>query len=211
MCIKENIQKMLHIFHYPYGVGFEFIHIGNINVTEYDQQIVIEYSIAYHMTKKRIVKLSSLLVENCTTVPVRSISDHEASCLLYECLNSNLGNLFTNLSLWLKHHKQCRGKLIEVLVPLIKATWSIDEVKRQYIYQKWHLFGVPRVVLNEYTPEIVHMLDDILSDLLEAEANSRLVNKKAVVIQRIWRDVISNPYHPCCRRRLLREFNDITI
>jgi hypothetical protein len=43
----------------------------------------------------------------------------------------------------------------------------------------------------------------------EIEAEKRFLNRKARVIQHRFKDVVSNPYHPICKRRLMREFNSL--
>ena len=46
----------------------------------------------------------------------------------------------------------------------------------------------------------------ILDIVIEEEADKRFYNKKASIIQKCFRDVVSNPYHSICRRRLIYEF-----
>lgn len=46
-----------------------------------------------------------------------------------------------------------------------------------------------------------------LDILLELESQARYFHKKAAIIQRGFREVIANPSHPICIRRLLHEFN----
>lgn len=48
-----------------------------------------------------------------------------------------------------------------------------------------------------------------LDELMEKEALARLQHRKTRCIQTKWRDVISNPFHPICQRRLLFEFDHI--
>jgi hypothetical protein len=52
-------------------------------------------------------------------------------------------------------------------------------------------------------------LDDKLHKLLEDEAKDRLHHKKAHIIQKHFRHVISDPSCGMCRRRLLFEFNQM--
>jgi len=48
-----------------------------------------------------------------------------------------------------------------------------------------------------------------LEMLMEDEAIARLQWRKAIQIQTKWRDIIANPYHIICQRRLMHEFYDM--
>lgn len=48
-----------------------------------------------------------------------------------------------------------------------------------------------------------------LDELMEKEALARLQHRKTSFIQTRWRDVISDPCHPICQRRLMYEFAHI--
>ena len=48
-----------------------------------------------------------------------------------------------------------------------------------------------------------------LEELMEKESLARLQHRKTRFIQTKWRDVISNPCHPICQRRLMYEFDHI--
>lgn len=51
----------------------------------------------------------------------------------------------------------------------------------------------------------------LLNDLLIKEATRRFWNKHAKVIQAHWRHAIANPNREVCRRRLFREFTDMSL
>jgi hypothetical protein len=46
--------------------------------------------------------------------------------------------------------------------------------------------------------------------LLSVDDIAKIVKRdhSASIIQRVWRRVISDPSHPACKRRLLREYED---
>lgn len=48
-----------------------------------------------------------------------------------------------------------------------------------------------------------------LDELMEKEALARLQHRKTSFIQAKWRDIISDPCHPICQRRLMYEFAHI--
>lgn len=54
------------------------------------------------------------------------------------------------------------------------------------------------------------MVWDYLDRLLEDYASTQFTNKKAQVIQKYFRRVISDPYHDMCKRRLMYEFHNMT-
>jgi hypothetical protein len=51
---------------------------------------------------------------------------------------------------------------------------------------------------------------DLVEAYSEEEAHSRFLDSKARVIQRRFRDVVSDPYHPVGNRRLMFEFHKLT-
>lgn len=51
----------------------------------------------------------------------------------------------------------------------------------------------------------------LLNDLCILESTRRFMNANARKIQKVFRDVISNPYHSMCQRRLLREFAEMPV
>jgi hypothetical protein len=50
----------------------------------------------------------------------------------------------------------------------------------------------------------------LLDELMETESSARLRNKKAQVIQNVWRQIVCDPGHNVCKRRLLHEFQGLT-
>lgn len=48
-----------------------------------------------------------------------------------------------------------------------------------------------------------------LEKLMEEEATARLLQHKAIVIQSKWREVVVDPYHIVCQRRLKHEFQNM--
>jgi hypothetical protein len=182
------------VYKYPYGSKFNFINLGKITVIE-DPPNFYEYCVVYDMQEKHIKKLIPIIFESCQIID--SIDNYDLSKILYDCLDFNLGCIFGNI--YFKHYEQCRQKLIEYLSPLIRETWSIEEVKEERIIQ----------ILEKRNTDIVYMLDAILDSLLAKEADSRFRNRKARYIQDIWKQAISNPYHPCCQRRLMREATEL--
>jgi hypothetical protein len=55
------------------------------------------------------------------------------------------------------------------------------------------------------------MLNNELSWALVEEANRRMLSTKAKIIQKYWKECITNPNHVFCKRRLAREFDDLMI
>jgi hypothetical protein len=51
----------------------------------------------------------------------------------------------------------------------------------------------------------------LLDQLLCSESTRRLRCKKATVIQKRWRSIVANPYHPVGRSRLMHEFCELRI
>ncbi len=54
------------------------------------------------------------------------------------------------------------------------------------------------------------LVHNYLDRLLEEYANKQFLCRKAHIIQKYFRRVISDPYHDMCKRRLLYEFHDLT-
>ena len=63
-----------------------------------------------------------------------------------------------------------------------------------------HFMAVTDNVLTAY-------VDDFYADL---RTEMVIIDHHAHVIQRTWKSVNTDPGHPACRRRLMREFNDLS-
>ena len=54
-----------------------------------------------------------------------------------------------------------------------------------------------------------HGFSDIYQTLFDEEVASRFLHANAKRIQRRWRAIVANPYHPIGKRRLVREFESL--
>lgn len=72
-------------------------------------------------------------------------------------------------------------------------TWKIISKK---IYMPWHM----RLVFK-------HLFFGVDTETLICMKRQKDAARK---IQKVWREVVTNPEHPVCRRRLMREFNEMT-
>lgn len=95
--------------------------------------------------------------------------------------------------------EKCRLHLVQFISQLMKDHWTIAEVKDELQFLKW----------ERLEGEYQDVLDDVLSSLLINEANRRFYNTKAKLIQKYWRNAISNPNYLCCQTRLMREASEI--
>lgn len=59
--------------------------------------------------------------------------------------------------------------------------------------------------LLDHVPEMMKPINDCIASF------SIKKEKACVKIQRTWRNAISNPIHPVCIRRLMRDFSDLKI
>jgi hypothetical protein len=78
----------------------------------------------------------------------------------------------------------------------------VDPMQRIQIINK---LKIASTLCPEHIPLSVAKLDV----LLEEEATARLQKRKAFIIQSRWREIIVNPYHVACQRRLMRELGDM--
>jgi hypothetical protein len=51
---------------------------------------------------------------------------------------------------------------------------------------------------------------ELVDEYSQRESHRRYLNRMARIIQRKFRAAVSDPYHPICQRRLMREFNELT-
>jgi hypothetical protein len=183
------------IYLYTYGIPFEYVCIGNHNVE------LLEYAIVFNLNTKRIMNLAASLVERCEVVG--SIDNRKLLDQLLVCLEGNLGYPEMPSAEKKYFDKVFRGSLLQFVTPMIAETWSIPALKMYLI----ELNGSP----HEANNDIVVMVESILDRKLIEESNHRFMESNAKRIQRVWRDAISNPYNPCCKRRLEQEANELCI
>lgn len=88
-------------------------------------------------------------------------------------------------------HRQAFAHLDDLLVTHVGITW----LKRVYANDS----------LRRQLPKACSRLEE----LLEREAQSRMLDCKARRIQQHWRRIVADPYHQVCRRRLEREFSHL--
>jgi hypothetical protein len=186
------------IYLYTYGIPFEYVCIGNHNVELW------QYAIVFNLNTKRIMNLAASVAERCEVVG--SIDNRKLLDQLLVCLEGNLG-FYTipsaDLGWYLKHHDVCRNLLMKFVSSLISETWTIPALKMYLIELNGNY--------HEVNNDIVVMVESILDRKLIEEANHLFMERKAKLIQRVWRDAISNPYHPCCKRRLEQEANELCV
>lgn len=88
-----------------------------------------------------------------------------------------------------------------------------DEILKQYIIANEasldlrEKISVLKTILNQGL--VMPLCEELLDALLEELAVRKLMNKKATIIQRIWRDIVVNPNHPVCQSRLRHEFEEM--
>jgi hypothetical protein len=64
-------------------------------------------------------------------------------------------------------------------------------------------------VLDEWKEENLRVSEDFLDRLLEAELKERRRVAMAKKIQRVFRAVVADPEYDMCKRRLLREYEEL--
>lgn len=98
-----------------------------------------------------------------------------------------------------KQLQQCAVECLDIVLSnMDRCHMSVCEAAQ---HLKRHILSIPN--------EPLWRSMDRLESFLQHEAMHRFYNKRAATIQRIWRDVISNPYHDICKRRLMREFQSM--
>ena len=83
-------------------------------------------------------------------------------------------------------------------IELINILKKILYKENSYFYRRIH-----------YLDKILNALVNKLDTLLEEESKERQIYNAGKKIYSAWYDAYSNPNNSICRRRLLREFNDI--
>jgi hypothetical protein len=154
------------------------------------------------MKTKRIIPLALMIAERCDVS--YHIPNKELSHSLLFCLEDNLGYTLVpkaELQFFLKDHELCRKKLLDFLRILIESSWSIQEIKEMVLILHWECME----------HDEIDMMECILDRVLEKESQRRFMDCKARLIQRRWRNVNTNPYHPCCQRRLQREAGEMLL
>ena len=65
--------------------------------------------------------------------------------------------------------------------------------------------------LDDWKEQYLQVSEDFLDRLLEAELKERRRVAMAKKIQRVFRAVVANPEYQMCKRRLLREYDELNV
>jgi hypothetical protein len=65
--------------------------------------------------------------------------------------------------------------------------------------------------VNTHIPDVINNIMSMFDRRWDPRLERVMLDyaESAIKIQSVWRKCISDPSHPACRRRLLREFNDL--
>jgi hypothetical protein len=97
-------------------------------------------------------------------------------------------------------------KICELITNIICQGTELDnteKIKMLKLYIIRHTFASP-------DEERLRGMHALLDDLMEKESTMRLRSRKALVIQNAWRQIVCDPGHNVCKRRLLYEFQGLT-
>lgn len=98
------------------------------------------------------------------------------------------------------------NKICEMISNIISRGTELDnteKIKMLKLYITRHTFVSP-------DEERLLGMHALLEDLMDKESTMRLRTRKALVIQNLWRQIVCDPSHDVCKRRLLHEFKDLT-
>lgn len=103
--------------------------------------------------------------------------------------------------------KGLRDTLCNIALEFLDSLLASDRVTAIKSRQEYM-----RLISNVYqyiNEESLPMSNDIYTQKYEEEAQYRFINRKAKIIQDAWRDAYYDPTHKVCKKRLLREFNEL--
>lgn len=86
---------------------------------------------------------------------------------------------------------------------------KIDTIIRMFCEKLSYVDGIHFVKVLKNGGLNTPKLDDILTDLLAKEVNRRYRTRKAKIIQKRYRESISNPSYSMCKKRLYREWEEM--
>jgi hypothetical protein len=99
------------------------------------------------------------------------------------------------------HNVRARSTAIPIIKMAIRNTWKQWEPIRGVNPVYGH---IRKLFFDAITRTHMYMVE-----LMEQEATERQMVLAAAKIQSVFRDVVSDPNHPMCKRRLMHEFNEI--
>jgi len=91
----------------------------------------------------------------------------------------------------------------------------LDKVACEYVHRNSEEDRVMNIIylkkILACDPRGVYMpqTSEMLVNMLNAEALHRLMTRKAKLIQGVWREVVADPYHIVCQKRLMREWDEL--
>ena len=122
---------------------------------------------------------------------------------LYKLIQSNTTTVWSCSTMHQDHHDLVQLSIEAFDTALVELSLSTIQNPKTRLTTinslKYHLkhYNLPKTSI-------------ILEQLLEHEANFRLQDKKAKVIQKHFREAIANPYKELCRRRLYHELHALS-
>lgn len=152
----------------------------------------------FEATHSIFASIEDIGVELCLSKLAEACRMHAYMCMSTDTLHNpeNVGVLKVALTFldWLLR-KKIKGSTQDSWIP------AIQELKEYTVELKRYHDKV-----EVWMEKSMKLLDELI--LQEAEKLRRIACAKK--IQRVWRDVITNPYHECCKRRLMHELGNMT-
>ena len=168
------------------SLGFSFIKIGKLYQHDSCRYVI------YNLKRDR-VEVLFLYAETCF-IDDDTIDGNELCSLILCCLGSSPTNS-------LSHADTCQTKFREFLRILIKCEMTLKEIEEHwYDLQNFrHLI----TIADE------HMIETCIDEKIAIEKDRMFLNRNAKIIQNYWRQIICDPQHSFCQKRLLREFGEM--
>ena len=162
---------------------------------EVESLLVLEHNVEkdYSVCK---VHHKDFVVNRQDRQQIKYVSDYETFSRLHSASSWFKIKVFIGASFFKRYHETIR----EFVRSFMLTTNEVDGKEKIRLLKDF-------INMHIIPDERTNTMMDILDELCQEVSTMILKNKKAKVIQDVWRHVVSNPNHYICQQRLMREWD----